>query len=250
MNNQQTIVKPDMALVNDIIHNLKEYDKTPFSFPGIDQIDLRYKWLAMLIRDPRMGLGYKELGRTMMILSGVSPVRAINAGRADDLFLMGYTYHLMHKKARKAVKNPYWDFLMSVLTNPSSPHYYLVKKWMPRERKNKLREMVKLFRYKYKLDGKSYRKLIALHDTTEALTSKGLVPRDYSMVPYLAFKKHTKTFARTDKRFGSYVLKGIKNPGMYEPIHYPKVTINMDRCWEMVKEYKALYQQRYEGNSN
>lgn len=46
------------------------------------------KLFARFMRDPRLGLGRRDLGRVLMKLSDVSPEDVVKSGRFDDLVFM------------------------------------------------------------------------------------------------------------------------------------------------------------------
>lgn len=54
------------------------------------------KLFARFMRDPRLGLGRRDLGRVLMKLSDVSPEEVVKSGRFDDLVFIQLTQHLMY----------------------------------------------------------------------------------------------------------------------------------------------------------
>ena len=75
------------------------------------------KLFAMFVRDPRYGLGRRDLGRELMIQAGVSFGDAVRAGRFDDIF----AYAKIDEKAA-------YDFIIEYVCRGNE----LAKKWMPR----------------------------------------------------------------------------------------------------------------------
>ena len=88
------------------------------------------KIFACWVRDKHNGLGFRDTGRILMYEADVSPDIIMKIGRADDIFEIGYMHIL------KEVGNRYWYFLYKHLFfKPEGRTNYLVRKWMPRERK-------------------------------------------------------------------------------------------------------------------
>ena len=63
---------------------------TPFFEKHLNQVTIgtsdKEKLFSMFVRDPRFGLGRRDLGRKLMKLSGVNADDVALAGRFDDLF--------------------------------------------------------------------------------------------------------------------------------------------------------------------
>ena len=63
---------------------------TPYFEKHLDEVSIgtsdKEKLFSMYIRDPRYGLGRRDLGRKLMYLSQVDPVNIVRAGRYDDLW--------------------------------------------------------------------------------------------------------------------------------------------------------------------
>ena len=47
------------------------------------------KWFARFIRDPRYGLGRRDLGRKLMYMANLLPEEIVKSGRFDDLLFRG-----------------------------------------------------------------------------------------------------------------------------------------------------------------
>lgn len=148
------------------------------------------KLFSMFIRDPRHGLGRRDLGRKLMEQAEVEPRNILFAGRADDLISIGNDGCL--------------DFLKSELYRKN----YYVKKWMPRlTSSDKQRQIAKTLCYLWGMSEKKYRRLIKC-DTTEYKLShnENIV---YEHVPSLAMIKYFKRFLK-DERFHQYINE-VKN---------------------------------------
>lgn len=106
------------------------------------------KLLSMFIRDPRHGLGKRDLGRELMTQSGVLPQDIVKAGRFDDLFA-----------------NP-TDESLKLLYNEIESGNHLAKKWCPRLG-NKDNKLAIALASHWKMSRKEYRKFIKCDDTVE-----------------------------------------------------------------------------------
>ena len=170
------------------------------------------KIFSMFVRDPRFGLGRRDLGRRLMALSKVSPENIVKAGRYDDLLY-----------------NP-TDEALSLLYNELKNGNELAKKWMPRLT-GKDSYVAKTLCKIWEISEKEYRALIKANSTTEYklsyaermegtplndLFGKGhfkhpLVKEiDFEKVPSLAMTKYLHTFSiREDlkERFSEYIQR-------------------------------------------
>ena len=83
------------------------------------------KLFAMFIRDPRLGLGRRDLGRTMLYNAGASFDQIQFAGRADDI----WASPLMH-----ANEDQFYAFVDEIRRRIDSNDEFkeLYKKWLPR----------------------------------------------------------------------------------------------------------------------
>ena len=70
----------------DILFMSEYYGKHLDEIPYIGT-SMTAKLFAMMMRDPRFGLGRRELGRRLMLLTEVTPSDVVKAGRFDDLFI-------------------------------------------------------------------------------------------------------------------------------------------------------------------
>lgn len=175
------------------------------------------KLFSMFIRDPRFGLGRRDLGRRLMMFSKVSPENIAKAGRFDDLYHIPTTENLNFLRS-EAEKNQ------------------LAKKWLPRLTTGG-REYAKALCKEWGLTQQEYRKLIKCESTVEyklsyaekvdgsplnELFKEGNYKHPlvdtikFEQVPSLAMVKYFSAFARredTKERFQAYldsVKKGEK----------------------------------------
>ena len=73
----------DNALLN-ILFLTEYYQNHITELPELDDTPIN-KLFAMFIRDPRFGLGRRDLGRVLMTQTKCSFEQILKAGRADDL---------------------------------------------------------------------------------------------------------------------------------------------------------------------
>lgn len=123
---------------------------TPYFEKNLNEVTIgtsqKEKLFSMFVRDPRFGLGRRDLGRKLMKLSQVSASNIVKAGRYDDL------WHIPTDENLKYLKD-----------NLSED---LAKKWMPRlTGKDKL--VAKTLCKMWGISEKEYRALIKVDSTTE-----------------------------------------------------------------------------------
>ena len=174
------------------------------------------KIFSMFIRDPRFGLGRRDLGRRLMRLSKVSPENVVKAGRYDDL---------LYNPTNEAL-----ELLKKELKEGND----LAKKWMPRLT-GKDRKFAKALCKTWGISEKEYRALIKTDSTTEYKLSYAeqqdgtplnewfkqgnyahpLVEKiDFEKVPSLAMTKYLHTFSTREDikpRFEEYIAKVKEN---------------------------------------
>ena len=74
---------------------MTEYYQKHLSEVSIGTSD-KEKLFSMFIRDPRYGLGRRDLGRVLMSQSEVSLDNIVKAGRWDDIFYIKYSLLLIN----------------------------------------------------------------------------------------------------------------------------------------------------------
>ena len=191
---------------------------TPFFEKHLDQAGIgtseKEKLLSMYIRDPRYGLGRRDLGRRLMKLAKVSSSDIVTAGRFDDLLHVATNENL--------------EYLYSKLRNGNE----LAKKWMPRLT-GKDKRIAKALCEVWNITEKEYRKLIKTDKTVEYKLSYAeketgtplndlfkqgtyrhpLVDKiNFEQVPSLAMHKYLHAFSTredTKERFSQY-LEDVK----------------------------------------
>ncbi len=173
------------------------------------------KLFSMFIRDPRYGLGRRDLGRLLMKKSQVSAEDILKAGRSDDLWKIPTDSNL--------------QYLRNLLEESE-----LAKKWMPRLT-GKDKKIAKLLCKEWNILEKEYRALIKTDSTVEYKLSFAekqngtelnnlfnkneyihpLVEKiDFEKVPSLAMTKYLNCFSTREDikpRFDKYMQEVKEN---------------------------------------
>jgi hypothetical protein len=146
---------------------------------------------SMFVRDPRYGLGKRDLGRQLMLLSGVDFGGFVKAGRYDDIFL----------------KQGWEEFLASEINKGNE----LAKKWAPRYSSKNLMLARRFAKY-LGLNKQQYGKYVKAKTVERCLSQKNTGIINFEHVPSLAMIKYHDRFMRgadTSKRFQAY-LEAVK----------------------------------------
>ena len=187
---------------------------TPYFEKHLDEVSIgtsdKEKLFSMYVRDPRFGLGRRDLGRKLMYLSKVPFYNVVLAGRYDDLWNIPTNENL--------------NYLRTKLNEGDE----LAKKWMPRLT-GKDKKIAKALCKMWEITEKEYRALIKTNSTTEYKLSYAekldgtplndlfgksnyihpLVENiDFEKVPSLAMHKYLHTFSTRDdlkERFSQYI---------------------------------------------
>lgn len=148
----------------------------------------REKLFAMFIRDPRFGIGRRDLGRYLMYMAGVNAENIVKAGRYDDLLYS---------------KGDYRKENLMYLYKKAEGGDQLAKKWLPRltgKDKTIAEDIRRLMNVSYK----KYRQVAKVQTTESLLSEKRIDEINYEHVPSLAMIKYYKRFMREEK-FRSYI---------------------------------------------
>lgn len=175
------------------------------------------KLFSMFMRDPRYGMGRRDLGRVLLEQSRVDAKDIALCGRMDDLWHIPTDYNLL----------VLWELLKQ--------NDVLTKKWMPRLT-GKDKKYAKALCKEWKISEKEYRSLIKCDSTVEYKLSYAekedketplndlfkkytynhpLVNTiDFEKVPSLAMTKYLNTFTNREDlkdRFAEYIEKVKQN---------------------------------------
>ena len=179
--------------------------KTEYYSNHLDKVPVLPKTIRTIrftqfIRDPRYGLGKRDLGRVLLKQLNVENESILNCGRADDLFY-----------ASKSSFKELCDYLYMKVQYENNE---LVKKWMPRySSKNKdlaIRIMNEWFKNEpnYIKRKQLYSKMIKCNTTEQHLSRKETDKIIFEQVPSLASIKYANRFSRgedTKERYFQYL---------------------------------------------
>lgn len=182
----------------------------------------REKLISMYVRDPRFGLGRRDLGRRLMEQAELTPDWVVKAGRFDDLYKM--------YPNNEELFGEYLAYLKECATKDQ-----LAKKWLPRLTGKDRKIALLLCKY-WGMTQKDYRAFIKTDSTTEyklsyaepsekatplnELFNKGeyshpLVDKiDFEKVPSMAMTKYLHCFSTREDlkdRFAEYIQKVREN---------------------------------------
>nr|DAU15619.1 MAG TPA: protein of unknown function (DUF2828) [Caudoviricetes sp.] len=160
---------------------------------GSDDID---KLFAMFIRDPRFGLGKKDLGVALEVMSDVSWSDMAKAGRFDDFFRSCFLKYVDVEDFTKIVA---WVFSEAKHGNE------LAKKWLPRFN-TKGDNLAKTICSYLNISQKTYRKTIKTGTVENKLSSHKVDEINFEQVPSLALMKYYDRFSK-EPRFKDYLDK-------------------------------------------
>jgi hypothetical protein len=196
-NGDDSYVKP--SLTNDLINILflsEYYQKHLDEVPNIGA-SYRSKLFAMFMRDPRFGIGRRDLGRILMHNTDCSIEQIVKAGRIDDLFT--------HPRFNPTT--PQWNLILDWCKEQILAGNELVKKWMPRYSSKNLLIAREIAKY-WGMNKQQYGKFIKCNTTENKLSRKNTDEIVFEHVPSLAMIKYAKRFANgadTAERYAQYL---------------------------------------------
>lgn len=182
----------DNTLIN-ILFLTEYYQKHLNEVPTLGKSD-KEQLFAMFIRDPRFGIGKRDLGRKLLSDTNCSIEQIVKSGRVDDLFT---TTNL--QQALDWCKE-------QILTNNE-----LVKKWMPRYSSKHLLLARQIAKY-YGMNKQQYGHFIKCNTTENKLSDHRYDDLEFEHIPSLAMIKYAKAFAtksETKERYAQY-LEDVK----------------------------------------
>ena len=186
-------VSQDNELLNILF--LTEYYQKHLNEVPILEPTTKNTLFAMMIRDPRHGLGRRDLGRKLMENTHCTIEQVIKVGRVDDLFAV----------------NPLCKELLDWCYEQIKQGNELVKKWMPRySSKNLLlaRQIAKA----WDMNKQQYGHFIKCNTTENKMSDHRWDDLEFEHIPSLAMVKYAKAFAtkpETKERYAKY-LEDVK----------------------------------------
>ncbi len=187
----------DNPLLN-ILFLTEYYQKHLDEVPLLEDSDIN-RLFAMFIRDPRYGMGRRDLGRRLMSMTDVAIDDTIKAGRVDDVFYREYpdTYSFACVL----------DYLHSEIVKGNE----LVKKWMPRYSSKNLLLARTIAKY-WGMNKQQYGHFIKCNTTENKLSDHRFDDIQFEHVPSLAMIKYAHAFStkpETKERYLKY-LEDVK----------------------------------------
>lgn len=184
----------------DVLFMTEFYQKHLNEVPNIGD-DEKARLFAMFIRDPRFGLGRRDLGRELMKTAGNTFTEIITAGRYDDIWAMFRNDPEMFHAAL--------DFLKAEIESGNE----LAKKWMPRYSSKNLLVAREIARY-WGMNKQQYGHFIKADSTVEQKLSRHNDDDiNFEHVPSLAALKYAKAFSTKETlkyRYAEY-MEAVKS---------------------------------------
>jgi len=134
---------------------------------------------SMMIRDPRFGLGKRDLGRYLMGNTKCSIEQIVKAGRVDDLFFGTYSFTISD--------------LLAYLKAEIEKGNELVKKWMPRYSSKNV-ALARAIAKEWGMNKQQYGKFIKCNTTENKLSRKNFDQIAFEHTPSLAMLKYAHCF--------------------------------------------------------
>lgn len=176
----------------DILFMSEYYQKHLNEMPTLDVNDYN-KLFAMFMRDPRYGMGRRDIGRMLLANENATIEDILKCGRVDDLF------HISTMEFYSML-----DYLKSEIEKDNE----LVKKWMPRYSSKNLM-LARAIAKHWGMNKQQYGKFIKCDNTVESkLSHHKSDDINFEHVPSLATIKYAKRFANgedTKDRYAQYL---------------------------------------------
>ena len=177
----------------NILFLTEYYQKHLDEVPLLESTDMN-RLFSMFIRDPRYGLGRRDLGRKLMSSTKVPFKDVVKAGRADDLLFMG-------------INGVDFFTMLDYLKSEIDKGNELIKKWMPRYSSKNLLLARQIAKY-YGLNKQQYGHFIKCNTTEQKLSRHNYDEIKFEQVPSLAAIKYAKAFStkpETKERYAQYL---------------------------------------------
>lgn len=169
----------DDNLIN-ILFLTEYYQKHLNEVPTLGYSD-KEKLFAMFIRDPRFGMGRRDLGRKLMTNTHCSVEQIVKAGRVDDLFFTEFY-------------NDRINWILDWCKEQILAGNELVKKWMPRYSSKNLMLARDIAKY-YGMNKQQYGHFVKCNTTENKLSDRRYDDLEFEHIPSLAMLKYAKAFA-------------------------------------------------------
>ena len=186
-------VSQNNELLN-ILFLTEYYQKHLSEVPVLEPSD-RNRLFSMMVRDPRLGLGRRDLGRVLMKNARCSIEQVVKAGRVDDLFAI----------------NPLCEEMLDWCKEQIEQGNELVKKWMPRYSSKNLLIARQIAKH-WGMNKQQYGHFIKCNTTENKMSDHRWDDLAFEHIPSLAMIKYAAAFARkpeTKDRYSKY-LEDVK----------------------------------------
>lgn len=175
------------------------------------------KLFSMFIRDPRHGLGYKNVGRELMAQSGCTPDEVVLAGGFKDF------------RETKKFFDDMFDVWQSFLRTEIENGNELAKKWCPRYASSNLMLARRLAKA-WGMNKQQYGKFVKCNTVENKLSHHNTEEINFEHVPSKAMLKYYKRFSEgedTKQRFAEYLEKVRKGDA--------KLNVSVTNVYDLVK---------------
>lgn len=172
----------DNTLVN-ILFLTEYYQKHLNELPTLGCSD-KEQLFAMFIRDPRFGMGRRDLGRKLLSDTGCTIEQIVKSGRVDDLFFIERFDPVYCQY------NAILDWCREQIQKGNE----LVKKWMPRYSSKNLMLARDIAKY-YGMNKQQYGHFVKCNTTENKLSDHRYDDLEFEHIPSLAMLKYAKAFA-------------------------------------------------------
>lgn len=177
----------------DILFMTEFFSKNINKVPSLAKTD-RNRLFARFIRDPRFGLGKRDLGRRLMEITDCNISEIIKSGRFDDLYYTGFPFESIA------------DYLKMEIQRGNE----LAKKWMPRYSSKDLMLAREFAKY-YGMNKQQYGKFIKANTVENTMSRKRFQDIEFDKVPSLASIKYVKAFQRHEPERYAKFLEDVKS---------------------------------------
>ena len=217
----------DVLFTTDYLEN--HLDEVP-NFGNSEEAKL----FAMLIRDPRLGLGRRDLGRVLLHNADADFDQIKFAGRADDLWSIPTMF---------ADDDQFYAFVDEIKKRIDSGDEYkeLYKKWLPRYSSKNLMVARKIAHH-WGMSKQQYGHYVKCDLTVENLMSHNRdIEINFEHVPSLASLKYSKAFNRRQhERYVEYLAKVRSGEA--------KLNLGTANCYDIYRNYsidRDLFFEKY-----
>ena len=185
----------DDNLIN-ILFLTEYYQKHLNEVPTLGNSD-KEKLFAMFIRDPRFGMGRRDLGRKLLSDTDCTIEQIVKSGRVDDLF------HLERFDPVYCV----YDTVLNWCKEQILLNNELVKKWMPRYSSKNLMLARDIAKY-WGMNKQQYGHFVKCNTTENKLSDHRFDDIEFEHTPSLAMLKYAKAFStkpELKERYAQYL---------------------------------------------